>query len=159
MIIQTLQFGELNVQQDQLIRFEQGLPGFESLRQFLLLTPDPEIPFSFLQSIEDGDIAFVLTDPFLFYPNYEFDLSEDTQGQLSIEQEQDVIVWAIVSLQEDMTKSTLNLLAPVVINEIKRLGKQCILHGSEYTTKHPLSVADVAENTVEEGDAHARIDS
>lgn len=159
MIIQTLQFGELDVQEESIITFEQGLPGFESLRQFSILTPDPEVPFSFLQSIEDGNVAFVLTNPFLFYPLYEFDLTESIQQQLRVERESDVGVWSIVSIGEEMADSTLNLLAPVIINVKYRLGKQCILHGSGYTTKHPLTARTEAEAAAEEGVAHARTDS
>ncbi|GAA3412799.1 flagellar assembly protein FliW [Paenibacillus hodogayensis] len=159
MIIQTLRFGELDVQPENMISFEQGLPGFEQLRLFSILTPDPELPFSFMQSMEDGNVAFVIVNPFLFYPHYEFELPEEVQDSLKLERDQDVAVWAIVSLKEEMAASTLNLLAPVIINMKEGLGKQCILHGSGYTTKHPLAAPVEAEKGKEVGDTHARIDT
>ncbi|PYI51179.1 flagellar assembly protein FliW [Paenibacillus flagellatus] len=159
MIIQTLQFGELEVQPESVISFEHGLPGFESLHRFTVVTPDPEVPFSFLQSVDDGDVAFVLTNPFLFYPDYEFDIPEEVRQQLRIGQENDVAVWSIVSIRDDLATSSLNLLAPLLINVKERLGRQCILHGSGYTTKHPLSARADTDTTAEVGEAHARIDS
>lgn len=157
--IQTLQFGELTIQEESLISFKQGLPGFESLTRFTIITPDPELPFSFLQSADDGNIAFVITNPFLFYPEYEFDIPNEDHQHLQLTNDPaDVAVWSIVSIQDHIEASTINLLAPLVINNKVSIGKQCILHGSKYTTKHPLSVA-TKTSAVEVGGDHARIDA
>lgn len=159
MIIQTSQFGELELLPESIITFHQGLPGFESLRQFSLVTPDSELPFSVLQSIEEADTAFILTNPFLFYPNYEFDVPEEVQQLLRIEHVKEVAVWSIVSIGEELASSTLNLLAPLLINVRERVGKQCILHGGVYTTKHPITVPKKTISASEVGEAHARIDT
>ncbi|MBD2863637.1 MULTISPECIES: flagellar assembly protein FliW [Paenibacillus] len=159
MKIQTLQFGEIEIREDSILTFEHGLPGFENLHRFTVLTPDPELPFSFLQAVDDGNTAFVLTDPFLFYPEYEFDVPEEVQQQLQIIEGQELTIWAIVSVREELAHSTLNLMAPVLINGSKRLGRQCILHGSGYSTQHPLHVKAETAATAEEGDAHARINT
>jgi flagellar assembly factor FliW len=142
MLVDTVRFGKLDVQENQVITFEQGMPGFEHLHRFMMIKPDEELPFTFLQSIEDGQIAFILTNPFWFYSNYEFELSEEAIKQLNVSVPQDVAVWSIVSITEDLASSTINLLAPVVIHDKVKLGKQIILHGSGYLTKHPLVQAE-----------------
>lgn len=138
MFVNTVRFGELDIQPEKVLTFDQGLPGFEQLRTFTLITPDPEVPFTYLQSLDNGEIAFILTDPFLFYSNYEFELTDEAIAQLKVVVPQDVAVWSIVTVTGDISSSTINLLAPVVIHEKSRLGRQIILHGSGYYTKHPL---------------------
>ncbi|MFK7694753.1 flagellar assembly protein FliW [Paenibacillus sp. HJGM_3] len=163
MLVNTVRFGELELEADQIITFEQGLPGFEHFRTFTLLTPDPELPFTFLQSLEDGEVAFILTNPFLFYDDYEFELTPETVEQLQVAAPKDVTVWSIVSITDELATSTINLLAPVVIHENARLGKQVILHGSGYVTKHPLiplkPVAASPETAAGKEARHARIDT
>lgn len=136
----TSRFGEIDVLEDSSISFPSGMPGFEQMRQFALIHADEGIPFTFLQSLEDGDLAFIVTDPFLFFEDYQFDLADKLKSELEIINEEDVMVFSIVSVQANDIM-TLNLLAPVVINMKKRIGKQIILHESPYKTKHVLSLS------------------
>lgn len=138
MKIITLNFGELDIEKEDIFTFPQGIPGFEDLRQFIIIQPDAKVPFSYLQSVEQGEISIIITNPFLFYKDYELQLSEKTQEQLQIEQEQDVLVWSTVSVKERIKEATINLLAPIIVNVKKKRGKQVILHGSNYQTKHRL---------------------
>jgi flagellar assembly factor FliW len=138
MKIDTLRFGEIMVEEKDIIQFQQGLPGFEELKQFTLVKLEGSLPFSFLQSLDDGAVAFLVTNPFVFFPQYEFSLSDSAQEELHIQQEQDVAVWGIVTVQGSLEKATVNLLAPIVINRNKTMGKQVILHGSDYKTKHRI---------------------
>jgi flagellar assembly factor FliW len=138
MIVNTLHFGKLEIVKDDIFTFSQGIPGFESLRQFVIIQPDTEVPFSYLQSVEQGEVSIIITNPFLFYPDYELQLNDKTQEELHIKQEKDVLVWSTVSVIERIQEATINLLAPIVVNVEKKLGKQVILHGSSYITKHRL---------------------
>ena len=138
MMIHTSRFGEIEVDEGSIITFDQGIPGFEEMKRYVLICDDNRLPFAFLQSVEDGNLAFVLTDPFAFYPDYAFDLPEDVREQLSITKEQEVSVWSIVSVRENILESTINLLAPIVINNTTKLAQQAVLHGSVYQTRHPL---------------------
>lgn len=162
MMIETLRFGPLEVDEDQVLLFEQGLPGFEKLRRFLLVAPDGDLPFAFLQSVEDGEVALLLTNPFMFYADYEFELPEDAVQSLRIDSQDDVAIWSVVSLTGSLETATLNLLAPIVLHMKERVGRQVILHGSGYQTKHPLRQPLLPEPqsaaAKEEGD-HARTDT
>lgn len=134
MIIETLTWGSLEVEESQLYHFAKGIPGFDDETQFALI--DNEGPFVYLQSVKEKSLAFLMADPFAFYPDYEFELPEGDIADLELESQ--VKVYCIITLKEQMEQPTINLLAPVVLNSDKRLGKQVVLHQSSYQTKQPL---------------------
>lgn len=122
-----------------MIDFPSGIPGFDHLRKFVILQPDAARPFAFLQSVEEKNLYFIIVDPFEFFPGYEFALTEADQRFLEVSAPEDVAVYCIVTAKTSLAEATMNLLAPVVINVSKRIGKQIVLHGTGYQTKHPLS--------------------
>ncbi|GFZ97638.1 flagellar assembly factor FliW [Paenibacillus marchantiophytorum] len=138
MKISTLFFGELEVIDEEIVTFTQGVPGFEELTQFTLVQPEDSAPFSYIQSVQEGDLSFVVTDPFLFFKDYDISLPEALQAELKIEQPEDVLVWTVVTVNHDFSKITLNLLAPIIWNVKTKMAKQIILHDSEYNTKHEI---------------------
>jgi len=139
MIVNTALLGEVEVEESKIIRFVQGMPGFEQLKSFILLNPDPELPFSYLQSTDQPEVAFLLTDPFIFFPAYEFQLPDLVVEELGISDEKFVQIWSVVSMKDDVRSATLNLLAPVVINSEQMSGHQVILQNTSYTTKHAIA--------------------
>jgi flagellar assembly factor FliW len=145
----TRDFGERQFEEQEILTFPNGLPGFEKHNRFVLIHPEESAPFSFMQSVEERDLVLIVTDPFVFYEQYEFALTDKNKQELDISSEQDVAVWAVVSLAEAMKDSTINLLAPIVLNMRNRVGKQAILHNSEYKTKHKLLSAGQAEAVTE----------
>jgi flagellar assembly factor FliW len=138
MKLDTLRFGEIEIEDDKILRFPQGIPGFEQTHEFVLVHADEGIPFSFMQAVAEGGLSFIVTDPFLFFPDYEFELSDSVKKELHIGNESDVMVRCVASIH-DKNVITLNLLAPIVLNVVERAGKQVILHSSTYKTKHVLS--------------------
>jgi flagellar assembly factor FliW len=143
MIVNSIMLGEIEVDNNQIIRFEHGMPGFEQLKAFIMIQPEPELPFSYLLSIEEAEVVFLLTNPFVFYPGYDIDLTEQVLEELRIQDENDVQVWSVVTMKDDIRLATLNLLAPVVINTREVNGQQVILHNTPYMTKHPLVVGSM----------------
>ncbi len=135
MVIQTTIWGELEVSDDQTVHFAKGIPGFEQETDFVLIEVK-ESPFNYLQSMKQSELSFVITDPFVFHTNYEFDLPEHEAEELSITDE--VHVQCIVTLHELIEQSTINLLAPLVFNPQNKQGKQVVLHHSSYQTRHRL---------------------
>lgn len=133
--------GECSYDDNDRLTFPSGLPGYEHLREFALVQPDPEVPLSVLQSAEDPDVSFVVTSPFLFYSDYQFDLAKPYRDKIEFQDGDDVNdlrIYTILSLREPFPHSTMNLLAPVVIHARKRIGVQAVLQGVPYTTRHPL---------------------
>lgn len=135
MKVETAQFGQIEVPEEQIFSFERGIPGFESHTRFALIEL-PEGPFAYLQSLEDSHIALLITEPFVFYKDYEFDLPESVVEEMNIES--DLMIRNIVTLNIKPEQCTINLLAPLVFNVANKRGRQVILHSSEYKSRHPL---------------------
>ena len=137
MILNTKNFGPIEIDEQKIIHFPEGILGFETEKQFVIINnEDEENPFHWLQSINNPDLAFVIINPFFAYPNYDIVIPETAQEKLKIEDEKDVIVYSILVVPEDMEKMTANLLGPIIINMNEKLGKQVILDDDRYTTKH-----------------------
>lgn len=150
MKINTLYFGELEYSEQDIFQFTNGLPGLEEHQSFLLIPMEEGIPFSYLQSVGEGSLSILVTNPFDYFQDYDFSVNEGTQYELQIEQPEDIEVWSAVTVTEDLSEATVNLLAPIIINSKKRLGKQVILHDSGYSIKHPLPLIP-SEESIEEG--------
>lgn len=137
-IVKTTRFGEIEYNADEVIYFPKGILGFEDDVKYLLIKPDLESPFAFLQSIITPELTFVVAEPFSFYHEYEFELAESVKEELEIEKIEDVAIWSILTIPEDFQKATINLLAPIIINVNKRIAKQIVLNESKHSIKSPL---------------------
>ncbi|MFJ2046227.1 flagellar assembly protein FliW [Paenibacillus taichungensis] len=126
-------WGALEVKDADIYQFPKGLPGFEEETQFALV-PWEDTPFVYLQSTREPGLAFLLVSPFTFVPDYSFELGEVDKEELEIVEK--VSVYSMVTIHSQANKSTMNLLAPVVLNPEQRLGKQVVLHQSPYETRH-----------------------
>lgn len=136
-VVQSRVFGELEVSEENIIFFEEGIPAFENLKKFVIIKED-ESPFYWLQSIEDKDIAFVIINPFEIKPDYEFDLPDEVVSKLEIDSPQDVAVFSIVVIPEDVKQTRVNLKAPIIINVNKRKGMQYLLDDERYPLRYYL---------------------
>ena len=137
---ETARFGSLEIQDKDILLFPDALYGFDKENEFALLPLDPktESPMEWLQSLRTRELAFIVTDPFLFIPEYKMVLSDSERIQLEIESTESVIVRVIVTIPKVHTEMTANLVAPLVINQKNRLAKQTVLTSVEYDTKYPL---------------------
>jgi flagellar assembly factor FliW len=140
-------FGDITYDLDELYIFEEGIPGFPHLREFLFIKLE-DSPFTVMHSIKE-DTYFFLIDPFERYANYEFPLDELAKKKLGIEEREDVFCYAIVVLREPLADSTANLSAPIVINTKTRKAMQLMLDQSPYSIR-TLLFTDVKEREVEQ---------
>lgn len=138
MIIHTKYHGQMNVKEEQIILFENGIPGFVEEKQFVILPLSEDSPFVAPQSVTSENLAFIVVSPFIFFKNYEFDLDEATAELLDIDKIEDVEVMTLLTMADPFEKTTANLLAPIIVNRKNMLAKQVVLHDSPYTTKHPI---------------------
>ncbi|WP_343823715.1 flagellar assembly protein FliW [Clostridium subterminale] len=123
---------------NNIITFNNGLPGFESLKTFVLEDIEGSEPFKMIKSIEDENIGFVTIVPFDFKVDYEVKLTEAVINSLKVEAPEDVLILNTVTLNSDVKKITTNLKAPIIINLKNNLGYQMILDRENYSIKHPL---------------------
>lgn len=145
MNIETKFLGEVPINEEEILTFENGLPGFPEEKKYILLGLDSDLPIALLQATENKELGFIVAYPYAFKGDYAFDLSEEDKEELKIESESDVAVYTVLTLKESFQQSTMNLLAPVVINKSKKLGKQIILQDSE---QYPLRFQIAAEGSV-----------
>jgi flagellar assembly factor FliW len=150
MIVNTYLFGNIEINDEEILTFEHGIPGFEHLHTFAYIRESEESLFTHLQALEDGDITFIITNPFLFYPEYDFILPDSAKEELGLTGEKDVEVWSIVTLGEKVEEATMNLLAPIVANKKDKRAKQIVLQNPSYKTKHPL-VQETSQPVEEKG--------
>ena len=135
----TLRFGEIEVDEGKIVRFEAGIPAFEDEHEFVLIPYDEESPYLFLQSVATPELAFLMTNPFLFFPDYAFELDDASQNALGIKEQDDLELYVLLTLPNgSVPDMTANLMAPVVIGNKAMRGKQIVLEKSRYTTKHRL---------------------
>lgn len=134
----TKYHGEREINASEVIQFPKGIPGFENEHEFVLLPLTDDNVFLILQSVQTSELAFVVTDPFLFYKDYDFQLEEATVKSLELESPSDVKVLTILSVKDPFKETTINLQAPVVINVKKQMSKQVVLNDESYHTKHRL---------------------
>lgn len=128
MKVKTPYFGELEYEPHDIIRFEEGILGFENLHNYIfVLNPDEDLPFHYLQSTEDSDLMFIATSPYLFAENYDFNLSQSVLDELKIEVIDDVAVYCLTVIPNETIKTSINLKAPLVINMKSRLAKQVLM--------------------------------
>jgi flagellar assembly factor FliW len=148
MKIKTKFLGAVEISEPEIINFPEGIPGFEEKSKYIILDiPDNEV-FKVLQNVDNEYISFVVTDPWVFFKSYDFDIPEEELLKIKIRKEEQISVMNIVTLSDEFENSTVNLLAPVVVNTDDRTGKQYVLNSGKYTTKHPLFQK-------EEGEANA----
>lgn len=136
--ITSSRYGELEVTEDKVIEFPQGLAGFEELRRFALLHPESDEPkYHILQSLEDADVAFTIADPAVFGFSYEIML-EDAQSALlgqadTPEAVADDAVLVILSKDTDNGPLRAVLKAPLILNLKTRRGMQHTFTRLDYT--------------------------
>ncbi len=130
MICKTRDFGEFEYREEDVIHFSQPPFGFEEYTKYLLLHDDEGVsPFVWLQSVEDENLCFILLETNMISDFYNPIIPEPYgEGQS---------VFVICSISDDITKSTINLKSPVVIDETNKKGFQIILQ-DEYPIRHYL---------------------
>lgn len=143
MKLSTRHFGEIEVDEDKIIDFVEGIPGFPELRKFTLImdSGDNEATkdlFYWLQSVEDTSIAFVLVDVTKILPDYDPQILETEILPIGNFNEETFRFYNIAVLPENIRNMTVNLKAPVLINTVAKLGKQVICENEEYTVRHYL---------------------
>ncbi|MCJ8012755.1 flagellar assembly protein FliW [Paenibacillus sp. KQZ6P-2] len=129
--------GQLN---NMLISFEGSIIGFEGLDQFYLEAIE-DTPFAYLKSKEDPQISFLTTTPFQWYPDYSIHLNSPIKKRLRLTKPEDTLVLCIVTIKDSIQTSTLNLLAPLIINVDHSIGIQHVIQEKTTYKTNSLIIA------------------
>jgi len=136
--VNTTRFGELTVNNEDIINFSEGLLGFESLTQFFVVDPGDSTLILWLQSIEDASIAFPIIEPKIFKPDYVAKLLPADMAAVKLESITDAKIYSILTIPSDITTMSANLKAPIVINNSKKIAKQIVLQDNKLSVKYEM---------------------
>ena len=153
MKISTTRFGELDVPENMIIRMTKPVLGFEQLTAYVIIETEDFAPFKWYQSVDQPEVAFVVVNPLLFFPEYVVEVNPKEIEELKVGNVADIVTYAIVTIPRDYTKMTANLQGPLLINSCTNLAKQLVLVNSQYRIKHRMIEATALEQHEEEKDA------
>ena len=129
------------------IFFPCGLVGCPAWKRFVLMVDDQEaLPVAVLKSLDDAQLAFMITDPTLLVADYTVPLSHEDREALGLEPDEAPVLYCTVAVSAEGL-ITANLLGPLVINQRTGHAKQLVLHDSPYSTKYPVATVDQASAT------------
>ena len=138
MKIDTARFGQIIIEEDKIIALPYGMLGFPDKKSFILTRHKENSPFFWLQSIDDPDLAFVVTNPYLFKPDYKIDLN-DVIKKMLWDKEAEYELYVVVNIPRNSPeKMTANLIGPILINNSACQAIQIIMPDSSYPHKYPL---------------------
>ncbi len=139
MKLNTLRFGEIEIEENRIFDFVLPIIGFDKLRKFVILEPSKDALFKWLQSAEDPALAFPIISVATLDFDYTVDLPDSTVEELGIKSAESVLVMNITSIPQDNPKgTTINLLAPLIFNVENNKAGQIVLSGSGYDISFPM---------------------
>ncbi len=123
---------------ETLIVFPNGLVGQPDWKRFVLMTPEEDGTIQVLQSVEQAELALMVTNPMQIIANYSVPLSRDERAVLELEADEQPTVLCTISIHSNLI--TTNLVGPLVVNSRNGLGAQVVVIDSPYSTRHPVAV-------------------
>ena len=136
MEIQTSRFGRISVEDERLITVPNGLLGFPSFTRYALIQSGQEQYFLWLQSVDEPSLAFLVTDPSLFFKDYNVPVWKETAQELQLTEPAALQVFVICNKVGEWL--TGNLLGPLLVNAQNHLAQQVVLTEKKWTTRQPL---------------------
>lgn len=147
MKINTTRFGELSVNKKDVINFTEGPLGFEQLKKFFIVDPGDKTLILWLQSCEDGGVAFPIIEPKIFRPDYIVKLLPAELNSLKLENLNNAGVYTILTIPQDVTEMSSNLKAPLIINNQEKIARQIVLQDNKLNVRYPM-YADLKRHIV-----------
>jgi len=145
MKLNTTRFGELDVEESSFFEFVSPILGYDNERKFILIEHNENSKFKWLQSVQTPSLAFAVTVAGLFGIDYSFELPDVTQEELALETAEDILALNIVVIPHSNPRSsTINLLAPIIVNLKTKKASQVILVNSNFEVDYPLFEKEVA---------------
>ncbi len=139
MYIQTSRFGAVNLNQEDVLNFKEGILGFSDLHEFVLLDDPTDEIFAWLQSCEQPGIAFPVLEPELFMEGiYQPRLGNSDLIALRAKSIKNLRFFCIITIPDDPKQMTANIKAPVAINVKDRIARQCVLQDNHLAIREPI---------------------
>lgn len=141
MKINTRVFGEVEIAEEKIITFEKGIIGYPDLKKFTLIYDEEkgtEVGIRFLQSVEEPGFAMPVMDPLFVKEDYNPTIEDELLKGLGDLDHDNLLVLVTATVPSDLTKMTVNLQGPFVINAKERKACQIIVDNDEYPVRYPV---------------------
>lgn len=133
MKIPSEKLGEIEIDESSIINFVSPIIGFEQIKQYVIVKLSQNDKFSWLQSVDNDSVTFPITVPQAFDIEYTFEIDDNNQKLLNLNDANDLLTFNIVTIPLNRPEdATINLLAPIVVNIKENIGAQLILSGSNH---------------------------
>ena len=156
MLVKTKHFGEINVEDNKLLLFEDGLLGLTEYKKFVIVfdSEDNNPIISWLQSTEDKNIALPIVNPLFVEPNYAPIIEDELIKKLGEVDEELLLIFSVMVIPEDVKEMTANLMAPIIIHTETKKGCQIIAENKEYSIKYPIydNIKDIYNCSIKDGE-------
>lgn len=130
--------GKITYDENEIIKFEKTILGFDKSKRFILKDANENDFFKILQSVDEPEVGFIVISPFEVENNYEINLNNEVINTLKIKEANNVLLYSLVTLNSKIEDITVNLKAPIVININNKKAQQFIIDKEKYKIKHPL---------------------
>jgi flagellar assembly factor FliW len=134
MLIKTKDFDSININEEDIISFPKGVYAFSDVKEFVILNQDADNGIVQLQAVKEESPRFIMFDPFMYIKGYDPDISENDLKSMKAASSKELNIFVIAVVPEDISKITVNLKSPILINFKANIGMQCILEGN-YPTR------------------------
>lgn len=138
MLIETRDFGPVEITEDEIIQFPDGIYGFDDSRRFALLDTGSSAGMMHLQCVDSPTPRFIVLDPFMILEDYAPELPADALKKLRADTLEELSLFVIAVIPQDFRSSTVNLKSPIAINFKEHLGMQVILGNRDYSVRFRL---------------------
>tara|TARA_Y100000031_G_scaffold103927_1_gene114317 strand:+ start:178 stop:687 length:510 start_codon:yes stop_codon:yes gene_type:complete len=136
MLIKTTRFGEIEIAEEEVVHFPDGILGFEKIHDYVIISQGEEDLLKWLQAVTEPGLAFIIIKPEEFLFSYELDIPEEDVKFLDLKKPEDVLIFAIVTVPDDPRQMTANLQGPLIINKTNRQARQVIISDGRFKVKH-----------------------
>lgn len=136
MLIKTTRFGEIEVAEKELVNFPDGILGFETIHDYVIISQGEDDLLKWLQALTEPGLAFIVIKPEEFLFSYELDVPEEDVKFLDLKKPEDVLILAIVTVPDNPRQMTANLQGPLIINKSNRKARQVIISDGRFKVKH-----------------------
>ncbi len=139
MIAETRFFGTIDIEEDKIIEFPNGIIGLENLKKFALIFDserEERANISWLQSMDEPYMAFPVINPIDITEEYTPIIEDELMKNIGDPADADILIFVTMSIPSDLTKMTANLKAPLIINTVDRKAMQVIVENQDYEIKY-----------------------
>ena len=138
MVIEIKFFDNIEINDSEIIDFVKPILGFDEFKKYILIDIE-DTSIKCLQSIENKDICFLVSEPWQYFSDYEFDVFDQDKKLLELNEE-NAVVLNIMNIPGDIKRMSINLMAPIIINNLNKSALQIVLNNQSYRTKHLINV-------------------